>query len=421
MNIMERRYGPRRFVDRVQAKVIATLAVSLAVTVLTGCDLVVFDQEAAQGSREAAGMNLLSTIEIDSWDEYDHDLILQPLAFLPDTPRGSSGYLIALRDEGEGLEVVRVTRGRVTGREDYYLPRRPGVFRWSAHVASARAGTETSYPAPLILIRGGDDRGPEVDLVYPEDDEIIGEWLVSVELQLRELMRLAVIDGGFGLDPPDIAAVQIMTDLESTDSVTEFQILARDGDEDPPPPYREYFLRITGDALVEWDVLWGQDSMAPPPSVRTTGAAEIPRLFHDDDTPVRRYSYGNARLSATDPTERRGYLTWADGKYSGAPLRTLSWLTDVSGETPVEVAAWQQPIAAVDAGGTIRSSRSGRTVLIRPDGTAEGGSRSTVEYGTLWYAGQYVTAGGDLRDVYSAVGLAPTLDGWRLTIHVYED
>lgn len=395
-----RENGDRRNGGTGRAYAAAVIAVVLvAAIILTGCDLVIFDEDALRGAREAAGMRERTVIEVGEWEEYGADHILQPAGFLPDTPGGSSGYLIA-EDDGEVI-VLRLKRDRVIGREGFRPDTAGGAFYWSARVIPSATDADPPLAPPVVVVVRQDGR-VNTRLLYANPDAP-GELVASE-------MNFAAILTAEGIGERQIIAVQLLS--------AEIQLLALD---ESSGQVQELFITVSGDALVRWDHLSGQTSAAALEYGFLAGSATFPRPQRSDGNPAVAISYGNARLSDTDPNDRRGYLTFADGDYRGAPLRTFSWLTDLGGTTPEELTTWHEPIRSVSEEGLIRNAATGSMLLIDAR-SAAGSAPRREDYGTLWYAGRYPASDGTaINDIYSAVGFSRALSGWSLTITVYED
>jgi hypothetical protein len=388
-------------------RVVASVVLTAGLLALAGCNLVIFDEDAVRAAREADGMKLRRTIEISEWDEYDNGVLLHPEGFLPDTGSSSSGYLVVQTEDN--LTVIRVDGGDVSGRKDYFLESTRGAFQWSARVVPAAPGADTAYRPPLLIALAADpllpNGEPSVLLAYPEPG---GSGMVSTGLALAPILA----DEGF--TNRVLAAVQAVS-LPS--GAGEIQILAWDSG---GGGLQEYFVGVSGDELVRWDHVDNQSDPLLLTYSFSAGSATYPRPQRGDGSLARAISYGNARLSAVDPNNRRGYLTYADGDFTDAPLRTYQWLTD-GAATPSEVEEWQYQFRSVTFDGVLRNALTGSIVTINAR-AATGSQTTEKDYGTLYYAGQYPTGDGTtLADTYTAVGMSRSVSGWTLTIAVYED
>lgn len=390
------------------------LLLLVSVVVLAACDLVVFNQEAIQGLEEARRMSEVVHFEIADWDERDGDGIVHPFAFLPDDVGSRSGYLLASAEEGRQLLVFRVRRGSLAGITDVFHGGSRGLFEWSARVmpfGTDIIDPELSIEPPLLIVTDEDTDGASVRIIYPDPDA------PKRDLRVTTLNLPALINARTTLVRATLFAAQV--------APGELQMLARDSAPDPPAPLREFFFLADGRDLVLWDLNGQEPGLISPASWRS-GAASFarPRLATDEPAPA--LSYGNARLSPVNPDERRGFLTYRDGAFSGAPLRTLTWLTnpdDPASGSPQAVSAWQYPIHSVSAEGLLRSADTGRIVTVdsrsNPGNPEEAVTRRR-DYGSLWYAGHYPD-GDTYRDLYSSVGLARSIQNWTLSVTVYRD
>jgi hypothetical protein len=386
------------------------LCVVVILSSLVSCNLVVFDEDGVRAARRADEMDQERIFEIAGWDEYDDDVILHPDGFLPDSKSSASGYLIARTEEY--VVVVRVEDATVTDREDVLLDETRGAFGWGARVVPAAANPVAGYTSSLILTLAGDPYTGEgdtsINLLYPEPGT--SGRLINRGIDVASILAAEAFPNRL------VAAVQTVT-VATNGGAGEIQLLAwEDGG---AGVYQEFFVTVSGDELARWDYVDGQSNPALLSYLFVAGSATFPRIQRSDGYVAYRISYGNARLSDTNPNDRRGYLTFADGDYTAAPLKTYSWLTDVGVAVPAEVSEWQYPFQSVTVAGTLRNALTGTIVTIDARAPVVG-QTSAEDHGALWYAGQYPD-GSALVDVYSAIGLSRSVGEWTLSVALYED
>jgi len=389
---------------------ITAVTLAAAWILVVSCNLVIFDEDGVRGARQADEMEQRRSFEIAGWDEYDNDVILHPSGFLPDSSRSTSGYLIARTIDH--IVVIRVESGTVTDREDLFFEETRGAFLWNARAVPVSSSPEPGYAAPLLLSMAGDSTGDgsvAIALLYPEPGG--AGRLANRGVDLASVLAAEAFPGRL------FAAIQTSTVL-TAGGAGEIQLLAWENG--GAGVFQEFFVTVTGDELARWDHVDGQSDPALLDYQFIAGSATFPRLQRSDGYLARSISYGNARLSDTNPNDRRGYLTFADGDYTAAPLRTYSWLTDVGAAVPASITEWQYPFRSVTASGVLRTALSG-TIITIDTRAAYPGQTASDDYGSLWYAGQYPDAGGAvLVDLYSVVGLSHGIGGWTLSVAIYE-
>lgn len=377
---------------------------------VVSCNLVVFDEEGVRSARRADELDQEEYFEISDWSEYDDDVILRPDGFLPEAAGSSSGYLISKTEEH--VVVIRVEGGEVTDREDIFFDTTCGAFLWGARVVPVGASPESGYSSPLILTLAGDqyvdDGAVSIALLYPEP--ATSGRLMNTGIDFASILNAEAFPNRL------FAAVQTMT-VTTNGGAVEFQLLAwEDGG---AGAYQEFFVTISGDELARWDYQDGQSNPALLDYLFIAGSATFPRIQRSDGYVAHSISYGNAHLSEADPNDRRGYLTFADGDYTDAPLQTYAWLTDVGAVTPAKIEEWQYPFQSVTALGVLRTALTGTIVTIDARAPASQQTASK-DHGDLWYAGQYPD-GNSLVDVYSAIGLSRGVGEWTLSVALYEE
>ena len=381
----------------------APVTLFVLVLILAGCDLIPFDETASTGAQRAAELTRVASFEITGFDGSFQDREGSLQGFLPDSAGSTSGYLIGESDYF--LLVWRVEQGRVIGSPDapavFDLVDRRGAFRWIARVAHVVDVVDAPLPvAPLLVALQHGDEYVHVEVVSRTDEDLEG----NIFLTWEPLNLQGILGANAGFVSAEIFGVQFAAVADAPELV-EIQLLARDG--------------AVGGAVREYFVRWNPDpNLASPVASFQAGSRQFLLPTRSDQERARRLSYGN--VVGTEG-ERRGFLTFADGDYRGAPLVTNAWQTDVAGVQLTEVEEWQERIQAVSSTGIIRGSSTGFTALI--DTLAEPGSRrSTIDLGTLWYAGEYPLDGtGELRNLYSSVGYADTLGEPRVTVGIFRD
>lgn len=424
-----------------------TVAMLVAVAAATGCDLVPFNEAGTTGARSAESLTHITSFEVRGIADSLQDGALPPEGFIPDYPGAVSGYL--LRETHDTLLVWRVDDRQVRGLEEFALPDTRRAFRWIARVvpgapppgegaSEADGGAlppEPLIPAPLVVGRPAveGDGVVTVEVIYavaeavPDDTDETGDTngtgnggvVIRVERRPLDLSGILAANTPFGT--PEVLAFQMMAEAGSP-SVVEIQLLARDGD--TGGAVREFFIR--------WDLFTQQDPSAPLVYTFQAGNNAFLLPQRTDERRATAISYGNI----PGDTGRRGFLTFADGDFRGAPLKTYTWPTETAGVVPQPVEEWQERVAAVSSTGVIRSALNGFTALIIPE-APEGARRSTKDYGTLWYAGEFpkiregegegegepgdAVTGGTLRSLYSAVGYSESFRTPRVFVGVYQD
>jgi hypothetical protein len=389
------------------------LAALLSLTVLvSGCDLVPFDEDAAVGARRADDFTEVTSFEITDWSVSMDGSLVRPQGFLPVARGSSSGYLIA--GEEDEIRIVPVIGGSRVGRvESLPLSDRTGAFRWTARVVPVDPEFDPEGFAPLVVITMPDD-DPEAWILFRESGTTGSFSLARVNIE-------GLVEQ-FGI-PNDVTVlgVQLMTNGYAG----EIQVLARNND---TLALGEHRITVSGTGLAAWSEQFGADDPVqlapldplfdPPASGFVSGGNTFPVPQQSDGETISRISFGNV---PTATGTRRGYLSYGDGVYSGAPLRTLTWDTD-GAVGPILVNDWAESIQSVSSAGIIRNRPAGKIAMIDTR-AAEGSQRTVKDMGTLWYAGEYpVGEEGDTADIYSAVGLSKNAFGNHvLSVTVYRD
>ncbi|TVR70730.1 MAG: hypothetical protein EA427_05365 [Spirochaetaceae bacterium] len=399
-------------------------ALFIVLLTLAGCDLVVFSADAVRGVRVAEDMRELGSITVDFWDEFDddsdEDFIAMPVAFFPDSRTDVTGYLVA--DLGFEIMVFRVERGglgfergETTDEERFRVPKRadrgPG-FIWSVHHVPAT--TASVEPPPLLVATSFDDRwGLRLHWVFSRRGS--SDNLDTYQLDVERLLD----EGGVTMGDPRVLGVQVVPIVgQETGVEAELQLLVRDAnmlDTNLPGPLREFFIGLNGRDIKEGLGRGG----VPETRYFRQGNVTFPRPRMSDDTPVNAVHYGSARLSDDDPTDRRGYLTYADGLYRGAPLRTLVW----EDAAPQEIEFWRRPIRTMTMEGLLRDTSRGTITRLNARAD-EGAQLSSRNYGTLTYSGRYRAGVEDeqvFTDIYVAIGRSYSAVGWKIALTIYED
>lgn len=383
----------------------------LAVLV-SGCDLLPFDEDAAVGARRADDFTEVTSFEITDWSVSEDGSLIRPHGFLPVARGSSSGYLIAKADEE--IRVVPVIGGSTVGRvESFWFNENTGAFRWTTRVVPIDLSLDPEGFAPLVVITMTEDR-PEAWVLFRESGTTknFSQARINLEGLVEE----------FGI-PNNVTVLgsQIMT----TGYAGEIQVLARNNDTNAVGEHR---ITVGGSGLAAWGEQFGAndptqlaplDSLFNPPTTGfVSGGNTFPVPQQSDGEAVSRISYASAPTAAGT---RSGYLSYGDGVYSGAPLRTLTWDTD-GGAGPILVSEWAEPLQSVGTAGIIRNRHTGRMAII-DTGAVEGSQRTVEELGTLWYAGEYpVGEDGEMVDLYSAVGVSKNaLGNHVLSVTVYRD